>query len=55
MLTASDVYANPPPAAAAREPIVLLENVSVQYRVPKERIGTFRNTPSARCSAVCSL
>ncbi len=42
MLTASDVYANPPPAAAAREPIVLLENVSVQYRVPKERIGTFK-------------
>jgi len=32
MLTASDVYANPPPAAAAREPIVVLENVSVQYR-----------------------
>jgi len=42
MLTASDVYANPPPAAAAREPIVVLENVSVQYRVPKERIGTFK-------------
>ncbi|HOG77897.1 MAG TPA: hypothetical protein PL025_06490, partial [Anaerolineaceae bacterium] len=45
MLTASDVSASLPEvpyAPSSREPIVVLEGVSVQYRVPKERIGTFK-------------
>lgn len=31
-----------PQTAPEGEPIVVLENVTVQYRVPKERIGTFK-------------
>ncbi len=42
MLTASDLTESPQAFASAREPIVVLEDVSVQYRVPKERIGTFK-------------
>ncbi len=42
MLTASDVKESPRNFSTAPEPVVVLENVSVQYRVPKERIGTFK-------------
>ena len=42
MLTASDVKESPRDFSTAPEPVVVLENVSVQYRVPKERIGTFK-------------
>jgi len=42
MLTASDLSASVLASPSASEPIVVLEDVSVQYRVPKERIGTFK-------------
>ena len=42
MLTASDLSASLPADPSKPEPIIVLEDVSVQYRVPKERIGTFK-------------
>ncbi|MEL7645145.1 MAG: ABC transporter ATP-binding protein [Anaerolineaceae bacterium] len=42
MLTASDLSPGLPADLSKREPIIVLEDVSVQYRVPKERIGTFK-------------
>ena len=32
--------------------IIQLENVSVSYRLPSERIGTLKNMPFARCSGI---